>query len=256
MSDNGFCLHDSRLGEGALEDWYASIPGRHLLRAEQDLVAGLSSGLFGYHLLQLGSFGADLRYLDDCRVRTKHVLVVGPAKPGVDLMAEPSALPIASDSVDVVLLPHTLDFSVDPQAVLREVERVLIPEGRLIVVGFNPLSLWGLWHLVLRRRGRLPWCGHFMSYPRVVDWLSLLGFDVERTDVCGFLPPLGNARMYRRLQRVETIGRRLWPMFAGVYALRAVKRVARLRPIPQHWRRPRMIGARAIEPTTREVKSD
>jgi hypothetical protein len=134
--------------------------------------------------------------------------------------------------------------------VLREAERVLIAEGRAIVVGFNPYSLWGLWRLFGRWRGDIPWCGHFLSYPRLNDWLTLMGFGIERMDVMEFRPPTRSGRM----DGMERLGRRVWPMLAGVYVVRAVKRVSRITPVRQRWSRLRALAPGAIEPTAREIK--
>jgi ubiquinone/menaquinone biosynthesis C-methylase UbiE len=211
----------------------------------------MAADLFGYRLLQLGDLGADMQYLDACPVRQK-VLLTQCRDSSADcvIVGEPQQLPIASDCVDAVVLAHTLDFSMEPHRVLREVERVLIAEGRVIVVGFNPFSLWGLWRLFGRWRGGAPWNGQFLSYPRLNDWLTLMGFDIERTDVMEFRPPTRRGGF----DSIERLGRRFWPMLAGVYVVRAVKRVSRVTPLRQRWDRLRVVEPRAIEPTAREIK--
>lgn len=207
--------------------------------------------LFGYQLLQLGELGNDMAHLAPCPVKRKTLVGCLPDAPTDGLiLADAQQLPVVADSVDVVVLVHTLDFSPDPHQVLREVERVLIPEGRVIVIGFNPFSLWGLWRLFRRWRGNVPWCGHFLSYPRLNDWLTLLGLDVERMDVMEFRPPTRSGN----LDAIERLGRRAWPMLAGVYMVRAVKRISRVTPVRERWSRLRVLGPRAIEPTVREVK--
>ena len=234
-----------------LVDWFAVQPGMRIAEQERAALAAMVSDLFGYQLLQLGELGADTAYLANCPISRKtlvsHRVTTGSASV---IVGEGRRLPVASDSVDAVLLIHTLDFSPDPHQVLREVERVLIPEGRVIVVGFNPYSLWGLWRLFGRWRGAIPWCGHFLSYPRLNDWLTLLGFGVERMDVMEFRSPTRKGRF----EIMENVGRRVWPMLAGVYVVRAVKRVSRVTPIRQHWSRLRVVGPRAIEPTVREIE--
>ena len=252
MSQFRFCYKDnSRLGE-ALADWFLSQPGQRVGACERDVLRAMVSDLFGYQLLQLGELGADMEHLAHCPVQRKtlvsHRAAAGQA--GV-ILAEPQRLPVASDSIDAAILVHTLDFSPDPHQVLREVERVLIAGGRVIVIGFNPFSLWGLWRLFARWRGAVPWCGNFLSYPRLNDWLTLMGFGIERMDVMEFRPPTRSAR----LPAVERLGRRVWPMLAGVYMVRAVKRVSRVTPIPHRWSRLRVLGPRAIEPTVREPLS-
>ena len=117
--------------------------------------------------------GHKVRLSTDPRAASRHSAVTDPAQ-----------LPLASDSIDLVVLPHTLDLCADPRRLLREVERVLIPEGRLITVNFNPWSLWGLQRLLRRPFGReeVPWAGNFVGYVRLSDWLSLLGMEIERTE--------------------------------------------------------------------------
>jgi len=252
MSQSRFCYNeDSAVGQ-ALAEWYAVEPGTRVCAHEREVLSGMVGDMFGYQLLQLGELGVDMDHLAQCPVQRKTLIShrAEPGQPAV-IVAEARHLPVASDSVDVVILAHTLDFSPDPHQVLREVERVLIAGGRVIVVGFNPFSLWGLWRLFRRWRGNVPWCGNFLSYPRLNDWLTLMGFGIERMDVMEFRLPTRSARF----EVIERIGRRVWPMLAGVYMVRAVKRVSRVTPIRQRWSRLRVLGPRAIEPTARESLS-
>jgi SAM-dependent methyltransferase len=249
MSQSRFCHKENSHLAQSLANWHAVQPGIRVAACERDVLSGMVSDLFGYQLLQVGELGTDLGHLDLCQIQRK-TLVSHRADSGQSgaIVAEAQRLPVASDSVDAVILIHTLDFSADPHQVLREAERVLIAGGRVVIVGFNPFSLWGLWRLFGRWRGGVPWCGHFLSYPRLNDWLTLMGLGVERMDVMEFRPPTRRAR----LEVVERIGRRVWPMLAGIYVVRAVKRVSRVTPIRQRWARLRVLGPRAIEPTVRE----
>ena len=247
MSSPMFCKQELKDLKRTLRFWFATPTGIGLIEAENKLLADLSEDLFGYYLVQAQDFGHGLEAFNECAIKNKILLDLSMIGNSPDLLAKSECLPLASDSVDVVVLPHTLDFSRDPHQVLREVERVLIAEGRVLIVGFNPLSLWGLWRLFSRWRGKLPWCGHFLAYKRVADWLSLLGFDIESSDVCAFTPPLVNATWSTRLNFMQTIGRRIWPMFAGVYAIRAVKRVSTIRPVKTAWQGLRVFGPRAVE---------
>lgn len=248
MSQSRFCDKENNAVGQALAGWYAAEPGSRVCTHEREALSGMVGDLFGYQLLQLGELGADMAHLAHCPVQRKTLVNhrAEPGQPGV-IVGDAQHLPVASDSVDAVILAHTLDFSPDPHQVLREVERVLIAGGRVIVVGFNPFSLWGLWRVFGRWRGAVPWCGNFLSYPRLNDWLTLMGFGIERMDVMEFRPPTRSAR----LEAVERMGRRVWPMLAGVYMVRAVKRVSRVTPIRQRWSRLRVLGPRAIEPTVR-----
>ena len=231
-------------------DWYSSALGSRVANSEGDALASMVHDLFGYQLLQLGELGNDVDFLASCPIRRRVLLSHrAPAFAGSVIVGQAQQLPIAADSIDAAILVHTLDFSPDPHQVLREVERVLIAEGRVIVVGFNPFSLWGVWRLFGRWRGAVPWSGHFLSYPRLNDWLSLMGFAVERLDVMEFRPPTRGSGLHG----VERLGRQVWPMLAGIYVVRAVKRVARVTPLRQRWARLRVRGPRVIEPTVREI---
>jgi SAM-dependent methyltransferase len=246
---------DACLFPQELADWYRHWPGELVSKAECKVLAELISHWFGYQLVQLGSLGPGQDYLAQCPIRQHTVIGLCGSGDKVQLCARAEQLPIASDSVDGVLLPHTLDFADDPHQVLREAERILIPEGRLLITAFNPWSLWGLWRLLRRplSRGRrqLPWCGHFLSYPRLQDWLTLMGFDIEQTEVRVFRPPLRQMAALKRLAFMEPLGERYLPMLAGVYVVQAVKRVSMVRPVGAVWKRAPALGRRIIEPSTR-----
>jgi SAM-dependent methyltransferase len=245
-----------------LRRWFAGSPGRFLVSQELACVEQLLPGLFGYYLVQVGDLGSLTDSLKLSPIR-RHLLVdavAAGASPVLQILAEPPRLPLATDAIDAVLLPHTLDFSADPHQVLREAERVLIPEGRVIILGFNPWSLWGIWRIVRRFKSEvgIPWCGQFLTLRRVQDWLSLLGFDLEVTRYLMFSPPLKGPGLMGRLDFMETAGPRWWPMFGGVYLIQAVKRVSTLTPIEPRWKKARsnILGAGAIEPTARNSNGD
>lgn len=241
-----------------LRAWFNNTPGHELFAMEQAVLDELLEECFGHYLLQLGSLGMTLEPFNTHRIRYRLLQVASEqdvhGREGV-MVADAHHLPVASDSIDVVVLNHTLDFSRDPHQLLREVERVLIPEGHLIVVGFNPWSLWGLWQLFRLRSGRVPWCGHFLSAWRVHDWLSLLGFQDKTERSLMFRPPLQHRGMMQRLDFLERIGQRFWPPLAGVYMILAVKRVSRLTPIKPAWKlRPRSIRGQVVEPTANRIR--
>jgi SAM-dependent methyltransferase len=209
---------------------------------------------FGYHLVQIGCAGRG-RLLESSRIAHRCMLgprAAGCAMPFYQGYAEPAALPFAADSLDVVVLAHVLEFETNPHQVLREVERMLIPEGHLAITGFNPFSLWGA------RRwggGKAPWNGKFVSLGRLKDWLALLGFELITQKTVCFAPPLQQEAWLKRLDFMENAGQRWWPYFGGAYVLAARKRRIALTPIRPIWRKAEALVGGAVAPTARTPSS-
>ncbi len=240
---------ESRL-RAQFSSWYEGPLGQLLAAREQAELDGIVPNLFGYHIVQLGCVGSqDL--LGASRIRHRVVLHVDGAREGVGALARPDALPLATDSVDALLLPHTLELHDNPHEVLREVARVLIPEGHVVVLGFNPVSLWGAVKLLCRWRGGIPWEASFYSVTRVRDWLALLGFETRLVRFYLFRPPLRRAVLLRRLEFLERLGARWWPMLGAAYLLVARKRVVTLTPIKPRWRPRRSLVAGGLAEPTR-----
>ena len=240
-----------------LAAWMQSAPGQCLLRWEQQHLDQAVADVFGYHALQLGL--PELQALRANRMPHRWVasdstqpLPPLPAAPPSDdapcslpldadaaLHCDFDALPFPNQSLDLVVLPHALELSRDPHLTLREVERVLVPEGRVMILGFNPASMWGLRQRLGRARsaiglgGRgalfLPRAGEFLGYWRLRDWLRLLSFEVEGGRFGCFRPPYRSARWLERSAWMESVGERWWPVFGAVYFLVAVKRVRGMR---------------------------
>lgn len=237
-----------------LSAWLHTPPGRYLLDWERQCVDQAVVDLFGFHALQLGLPQVDALRANRMPHRwcaTDHGFdhsralpapATAGAAPGaawatVQLQSDYEALPFSNNSLDLVVLPHTLELARDPHLTLREVERVLVPEGRVIILGFNPASLWGLrqraGHWRQRLGGRdplfLPRTGEFIGYWRLRDWLRLLSFEVEGGRFGCFRPPLASQRWMDRFGWMEPRGDRWWPVFGAVYFLMAVKRVRGMR---------------------------
>ncbi|MGH8247104.1 MAG: class I SAM-dependent methyltransferase [Gammaproteobacteria bacterium] len=242
----------------SLSQWFDRSLGRHVIDLERQHLARVLPNLFGYHVVQIGHAGAgDL--LDSSCIQHKvfvHLDEGAAHEAGTTLICSAESLPLAADSLDVLVLPHVLEFSPNPHRVLREAERVLIGEGHLVLIGFNPWSLWGLWRLFLCWRDEPPWCGHFYGLSRIRDWLSLLDLELVRTERFSYRPPLRNVGQMGRLEHLERLGRHLWPWLGGVYLLVAKKRVIPLTALRVRWRARRsMIAAGMAEPSTREPAS-
>ncbi len=167
----------------------------------------------------------------------------GQARQSVALACDFSALPFPANSLDLVVLPHTLELHPDPHATLREVERVLVPEGRVVICGVNPVSLWGLRQRrahVYQRLGfgdmYLPREGAFIGYWRLRDWLRLLSFEVESGRFGCYRPAVTDPRWLERFQWMDKVGARWWPIFGAVYFLVATKRVRGMRLLGPVWK--------------------
>lgn len=213
-------------------DWFQSDLGQHLLQTEDQLMHRILPDLFGYHALQIGQVvGNDL--LAGSRIRHRCVVDVDmPSVKGLSpLRAAPEQLPFAKDSLDLVFIHHGLDGSASPHAMLREASRVLIPDGHLLILGFNPWSLWGLWRLFRLRATGLPWLRRPLSPQRLADWLTLLDFEVVGLESACFVPPLTHATIRRRFGWLDSLGRRYWSQGGAAYALLARKRISCITPI-------------------------
>ncbi|EXJ16256.1 class I SAM-dependent methyltransferase [Imhoffiella purpurea] len=235
-----------------LQDWYRTPLGQGVARLECASVQRLLNTTFGYYLVQIGATEAFRDVLAASRIRHRILMPIEPpGTAGAQVLGAADQLPFASDSIDAVLLPHTLDFAADPRAVVAEVERVLIPEGRVLVVGFNALSPWGLRRLLWRSKGRMPWCGRFHLSTQVRDLLAEHGCDLECCEYSLFCPPLARFQG-GRCSAFDAIGRRFWPALGAVYVIRAVKRVATVTPLRPRLTNPSaLLSGRAVRPTTR-----
>jgi len=246
---------------GITTGWLASPRGQGLLREETRQVADALESVFGDHFLQIGHWGGD-RFLPFARTRRAAALCECPGA-GASAVVAPECLGIQSDSVDAVLLPHVLETNSDPHSVLREVDRVLRPEGQLIVLGFNPLSLWGVRHTLSRRRFPAG-VQRLISESRLRDWLSLLNFTVQQTSYYFYHAPLlrrpvadrdaEGGRQARRavVEGLFRLGRRVTPL-AACYAIVASKELFPMTVIRPAWKtRPRLVSG-LVNPTTRNA---
>ena len=230
-----------------LTDWLNTPPGAYLLaweRAHFDLAV---SDIFGYHALQLGF--SQLDALQANRMPHKWLALASMTGhesisfPRAALYTDPAALPFPESSLDLVALPHTLELGSDPHSALREVARVLVPEGRVVISGFNPASLWGMRqrrdHLCQRFGDEglyLPDASKYIGYWRLRDWLRLLDFEVESAQFGCYRPALTSQKWLDRFDWMDQAGKRWWPIFGAVYFLVAVKHVRGMRLLEPAWK--------------------
>jgi SAM-dependent methyltransferase len=255
-----------------LQQWFQTPPGEALLGWEQAQLDEAVADVFGYHALQLGlpqiaALQANRmphQWLADRAAGASSTEPKSPlspqsptSPPSPESLALPSpsqllcdfeSLPFPEASLDLLVMPHTLEFSRDPHASLREAERVLVPEGRVVITGFNPTSLWGwkqrrarLWQRLGVQRGPgrlyLPDAGEFLGYFRLRDWLRLLGFEVEASNFGLWQPAVRSEGWLYRFDWMNALGERYWPIFGAAYCVVAVKRVRGMRLMGPAWKK-------------------
>ena len=247
--------------------WLQTAPGRYLHQWEQQRLDDAVADAFGFHALQLGLPEVDA--LRANRMPHRWVLASGgltavdaddrtvpPGAARVALLSEFDALPFAADSIDLVVLPHVLEFAADPHQTLREVERVLRPQGRIVIVGLNPTSLWGLRQRLSPQRlglvpptgegegeGEGPRAAEFIGYWRLRDWLRLLQFELESVSFGCWRPAVRSSRRLARFAWMDRLGARWWPIFGAGYVMLAVKRTHGARLIGASWKAAPMTAA-------------
>jgi SAM-dependent methyltransferase len=214
-----------------LADWFASPLGSHLLGCEQKYFDRELADVFGFNAIQFG-----LPEYDFMRTNRMPFHCVAGRDGPVDLRSDLGALPIQTATADLVVMPHTLEFSSNPHQVLREVARILMPEGHVVISGFNPWSLWGV-----RRQGagagrQVPWTGQFINLPRIKDWMALLGIELTAGGMGCYVPPFTSEKWLARFHFMEAAGDRWWPFAGGIYFLHGIKRVQGMRIITPRWR--------------------
>lgn len=232
-----------------LQRWLGTPLGDSLLQQETRVVEEAFDGIFGEQCLQLGYWGDPKAFLRLARTQRCALVSEFPRIDGVSAIGQLHRLPVQADSIDAVILPHTLDYSDRPHAILREVHRVLRPNGQLIVLGFRPGGLWGLRRLV-PGAGLPPGELHLVSERRLRDWLKLLDMRIHGMTGYFFRWPLPGLKGKASVQW-ERRGRRWWPELSACYMLSAQKRISTLTPVRPVWRTKPKVVAGLAEPSTR-----
>ena len=261
-----------------VREWYSTDLGQALLSKERESLSVILEQIFGFNLVQLGCLEDDEnnrgngRFTADSRTSYQYSIEslssAAQAFHCTHLVSSFEQLPLQTHSVDAVVLPHTLEFEQNPHQILREVDRILVAEGKAVFLGFNPFSPWGLWHKYWEVKKRissntrdkngimckvpLPSCGHLISQKRLSDWLKLLGFDIKLVSEYFYRPPVRNSGLLNKLEFMEQAGQFSKLLPAGGYLMVATKRVSTLTPIRQGWK----FSNNLLSPETAGIKSD
>lgn len=246
----------------ALGPWLETPAGSYVREWEQARLDKLTADIFGFHAMQIGL--PQIQALRANRMPNQWVsnTSLSPQQSNntsITVIHDLTDLPFASQSLDLVVLLHALEFTAEPHQALREVERVLIPEGKIIVCGFNPASLWGMRQAMGRLTGAhfLPQDGEFISLPRLKDWLKLLNMEVNRGHFGCYAPPCTTEQWINRFAFMEKAGDRWWPYFGAVYMVQAIKRVKGMRLIGPKWGKKRvLLPNRNSVPATNKIHKE
>lgn len=231
-----------KLQQDAFEAWFQSPLGRALLADQREQLDSLLGNLAGAHQLVISvSHRLPLATSTDFSMRMMTTPRWSSHLPDGVVVCEADELPFPNESVDLVIMHHTHDFSDRPHQVVREAARVLRSSGSLVILGFNPFSVWGVRKLVSRRQ-HPPWSGRFVTARRIEDWLSLLEFDVEEAVSRFFRPPIRGQHALDRLRPLEKFGRRLHLPAGAYYCIRAEKRVLGRTANRIRWRKPKPVA--------------
>jgi SAM-dependent methyltransferase len=219
----------------------------------------LTTDIFGFNAVQIGL--PQVNGLEGNRMPNKWLTDTHlPQNTDVPIVMvhDFAELPFASQSLDLVVLPHVLEFAAEPHQVLREVERVLIPEGQVIVCGFNPASLWGARQAAGRLSGAhfLPQDGEFIRVARLKDWLKLLNMEVNRGHFGCYAPPCATEKWLTRFSFMEKAGDRWWPYLGAVYIVQAIKRIKGMRLIGPAWKKKTARATQGVPVTNKAHKHE
>ncbi|MEK6736527.1 MAG: methyltransferase domain-containing protein [Pseudomonadota bacterium] len=238
------------MSEQNTHQWFETSLGQYLINNEQRYFDQVVANIFGYNAVQVGLPQFNFLQLN----RMPLQFTIG-SETGASLLAKADFLPIKSNSMDLVIMPHILEFHHNPHQLLREAHRILIPEGHIVISGFNPFSLWGTCQYIKSRKCNFPWNGNFIALPRLKDWLKLLDFEMSGGKLCCYAPPFKQEKWRQRFKFMEAAGDRWWPISGGVYFLHAIKHMHGMHIIKPAWKK-NLSSEKKIAPATQKYNNN
>ncbi len=234
-----------------LREWFASDRGRFLLQNEQHLLEGVLPRMFGHHACILGALPG-VSFLEQTRIVHQTFLTPLDERCGENtIRMSIDEWPVQPRSMNMVMLHHSLEFAGRPHRTLREACRAIMPGGRLVIVGFNPRSLWNPWRMAGIGDDKIMTRARFYQPRRIKDWLTLLNFRVCDVHYGGGLFPLTCSLNPGRRRKVEHFIARSQMGMGSFYVLVAVKERSGLIPYDRRWRSTgnRLFGSTACSAT-------
>lgn len=219
----------------ALRDWYQSSLGDAVLQTVSDKLAEILPGIFGYQGVQVGQIAPDRELLASAGLHRRIVVDSCAETTGSHISGTLEQLPISSNCVNLVFFPHSLEFCESPHVALREADRILTADGHLLLMGFNPISQFG----VRRAVGRtVPWCGKAHTRSRLQDWLSVLGFRIVATETVFLRPPVNRSGLLQATRHLEKT-QKVFGFAGGIYLIHARKQSIPMTLTRHQWLKPR-----------------
>lgn len=235
------------------QQWYQSELGKNLLEQETKRLQDLIAHDVGYYFL----IQSPLKHLDlpNSLLRTQMMLapVLEMGAPDNMIVANAKELPIDSEGIDVHILHHTLELSETPHDDLREAARSLLPSGKLIIVGFNPWSIWGV-RRIFPIKAQAPWKAHFIAEHRLEDWLKVAGLALQSTDYFCYSPPVQSPYWINKFNRIDEFLSPLKLPFGGVYIITATKYTPKLVNRKAKWKRKAIPVSPLTKPAVKEIQ--
>lgn len=242
--------------QASFMQWRNTVAGSYINKLENQLLADGLNNLFGYHLVSLGPVdcGEAMNVSPIGHKVTINRFAGEKSQPA--LLTSMEDLSLMNDSVDVLVLPHILEYSQNPHAILREAERVVLPNGHIVIMGFNPVSCFGLCRAVMSFTGKMPWQGHFYHLIRIRDWLNLLGFELIKTQYAVFAPPIQHEKTLCYLSFMESAQNNFLAPLGGVYMMVARNLAVTPNVVKPRWKsKATLIKNGAVEPSGRVVNN-
>jgi len=225
----------------AYEQWFQTALGRKLLADQRSKIDDVTRRIFGYQQLELPvSHRLPMGNATSLGHKMMVVPQYQPDMPENTLISLSHELAVRHDSIDLAILHHALDFAASHHQALREASQAVKSSGYLLIVGFNPISLWGVRKLLSRKK-TAPWNGRFISGQRIEDWLSVLDFEVSNSSCHFYRPPFESHSVLERFSFMDKLDKRDTPMGA-YYMILAKKQVGCSISVKPSWKKAKVIG--------------
>ncbi len=259
----------------SLSAWYQTQSGQATLSKLDEQCAEVLSEIFGYYAIETGVLSGQHSLLQQTRIATSFTLIdkernnLSSIEPKQriegdqletfsSIISSNEQLPLATDNIDLVLGTHVLELSKDPHQVLREIDRVLVPEGHCILIGFNPFAISSLAKQLRSKVSRQKDSVKLRSASRIRDWFSLLGFEVLEVQYMGLRPNVKNKKVFESLSKLEDWSEIAGPLLGKLYMIHAKKQVVAMTPYKKVWRAPAVLsgGKVVLNNTAQKIRRE